>query len=85
MEVSSLRKLVVNEDDGRGAEEGLFIPQRGTAGSGQELLSFHPESHRSCPAKCQDRTSWPSPLSPPASAQLYLCAHVGLRDSCFRH
>lgn len=28
MKVSSLGKLVVNEDDGRGAEEGLFIPQR---------------------------------------------------------
>lgn len=32
MEVSSLKKLVVNEDDGRGAEEGLFIPQRGYSG-----------------------------------------------------
>lgn len=29
MEVSSLGKLVVNEDDGRRAEEGLFISQRG--------------------------------------------------------
>lgn len=32
MEVSSLRKLVVNEDGGRGAEEGLFIPQKGYSG-----------------------------------------------------
>lgn len=32
MEVSSLGKLVVNEDDGRRAEEGLFISQRGYSG-----------------------------------------------------
>lgn len=68
---------------GEGKRKDYFYPGLVTAGSGQELLNFPLESHLSYSAKCQDRTSF-ALVPRPILTQLYLCVHVGLRDSCFR-
>jgi hypothetical protein len=74
MDVCSPGKLVVNEM-GEGKRKDYFYPELGIAGAGQELLNFPLESHRSCPAKCQDRMFLPLPLSPSClNSAVFVCS-----------